>query len=63
MKPGYKSFHVFVAEPSFLYVGTLLFILLGAKFVLFVFLSPAYGFPSTRYQQTFGFTPYLPLTP
>ena len=43
MKPGYKSFHVFVAVPSFLYVGTLLFILLGAKFVLFVFLSNAYG--------------------
>ena len=63
MKPGYKSFHVFVAEPSFLYVGTLLFILLGAKYVLFVFLSYAYGFPSTHYQQSFGFTSYLPLTP
>ena len=63
MKPGYKSFHVFVAEPSFLYVGTLLFILLGAKFVLFVFLSNAYGFSSTRYRQTFGLTPYLLLTP
>ena len=63
MKPGYKSFHVFVAVPSFLYVGTLLFILLGAKYVHFVFLSPAYGFPSTHYRQTFGLTLYLPLTP
>ena len=50
MKPGYKSFHVFVAVPSFLYVGTLLFILLGAKYVLFVFLSNAYGFLSTHYR-------------
>ena len=63
MKPGYKSFHVFVAVPSFLYVGTLLFILLGAKYVLFVFLSYAYGFPSTHYRQSFGFTYYLPLPP
>lgn len=63
MKPGYKSFHVFVAVPSFLYVGTLLFILLGAKYVLFVFLSNAYGFPSTHYRQSFGFTYYLPLPP
>lgn len=63
MKPGYNSFHVFVAVPSFLYVGTLLFILLGAKYVLFVFLSNAYGFPSTHYRQTFGLTPYLPLPP
>ena len=63
MKPGYKSFHVFVAVPSFLYVGTLLFILLGAKYVLFVFLSPAYGFLFTHYRQTFGLTPYLLLTP
>ena len=63
MKPDYKSFHVFVAVPSFLYVGTLLFILLGAKFVLFVFLSNAYGFPSTHNRQTFGLTSYLPLPP
>lgn len=63
MKSIYKSFHVFVAVPSFLYVGTLLFILLGAKYVHFVFLSPDYGFPSTHYRQSFGFTSYLPLTP
>ena len=63
MKSIYKSFHVFVAVPSFLYVGALLFILLGAKFVLFIFLSNAYGFPSTHYRQSFGFTPYLLLTP
>ena len=50
MKPVYKSFHVFVAVPFFLYVGTLLFILLGAKYVLFIFLSYAYGFPSAHYR-------------
>ena len=63
MKPGYKSFHVFVAVLSFWYIGILHFILLGAKYVHFVFLSPAYGFPSTHYRQTFGFTSYLPLPP
>ena len=63
MKPGYKSFHVFVAVPSFFYVVHLLFFLLRAKYVHFVFLSHAYGFPSTHYRQTFGLTPYLPLPP
>ena len=57
MKPGYKSFRVFVAVPSFLYVGTLLFILLGVKFVHFVFLSIAYGFSSTHYRLSFVLTP------